>query len=250
MPAAFRPVFSLMLFATLATTAATGADPEPVNADKPVAAPAEPRIQDVTEYPAEIQQVRDAMKTRLKVEKQPKTLSRVLQVISDAGQVNIVLDEGSLRDLGLTINYPVQVKVNGMTVGEAFDAITSELSLAYSIDNSVVNVTSVQRLSRQTEIRVYDVAPLLDGQTTAADVAEEATTMLYTTAQAVPQQPTRAVAMQNRVVISASPVVHARVQAKLGALTAAEIRTRVDERRRPRFVFPASGIEKADSARP
>lgn len=250
MPAALRPVFNLMLLATLATTAAAGADPEPMEATRPVAAPAEPKIRDVTEYPADVQQVRDAMKIRLKVEKQPKTLSRVLQVIADAGKVNIVLDEGGLQDLGLTTNQPVQVQVDGMTVEEAFAAITSELSLAYSIDNSVVNLTSVKRLSGGTQIRVYDVAPLLDGKTTAADVAEEATTLLSATSRAVRQQPTPAVAMQNRVIISASPLAHARVQAKLGALTAAEIRARAEERRRPRLPFPTIGIEKADAARP
>ncbi len=91
-----------------------------------------------------------------------KTLGEALQYLSEMTGLNIVTDTRALAEESLTMNSPVDFKVNDLKLKTALKLMLNNMSLTYRVDEGgVVMITSPQSNRQKTETRVYQVADLV-----------------------------------------------------------------------------------------
>lgn len=88
-------------------------------------------------------------------------LQDVLRHIAETQVVNIVVDDISLAEKGLTSETPVSIDVDGITLDSALNLLLGPLDLGHTAEDEVIKITSRSRLSADVITRVYSVADLV-----------------------------------------------------------------------------------------
>lgn len=89
------------------------------------------------------------------------TLRDAVAGLAKSGGINIVLDSRALEEEGITVETPVSMQLDGVSLRSALKLLLEPLSLGYVIDDEVLKITSKTRLEGQQLLVAYHVAALL-----------------------------------------------------------------------------------------
>ncbi len=105
-------------------------------------------------------------------------LQDVIDYLSDLHKTPIVIDTKALNTVGLGTDSPITRRLQGISLRSALRLLLKELELTYLIRDDVLMITTVEEASRMAEIRVYDVADLLEENEPADHLAQTILTAL------------------------------------------------------------------------
>ena len=88
-------------------------------------------------------------------------LNKVIEHISRWADVNVVIDKAGLEDVNVTPSSPVSINVDGIPLKDALYLVLHPMELGHTINHSVLNITSEQRLQGQAMLATYSVADLV-----------------------------------------------------------------------------------------
>ena len=104
--------------------------------------------------------------TRLEFIETP--LGQVMQFLEDQHDIPIKLDARALDDIGVGADAPLTANLKGVSLHAGLQVLLGQLDLTYSIENEVLTITTREAAESHPELRVYDVAALLqDGEDAA-----------------------------------------------------------------------------------
>lgn len=95
----------------------------------------------------------------------------VLAYLSDLHGLQCVLDIKALEAVGIGSETPITRNLKGISLRSALRLILTPLDLTYVIDDEVLQVTTPEQATERTELRVYNVGPMLDEDQAAHDLA-------------------------------------------------------------------------------
>lgn len=96
-------------------------------------------------------------------------LSKFAQVLSDELNVPVDFDERSLEDLGIFLNYPINVHAKEVSVKSMLDTVLSEYELALLVYPDGIVITTQDEADSELLRRHYEVADLFDGKIARAE---------------------------------------------------------------------------------
>lgn len=99
-------------------------------------------------------------------------LRDVVDYFKDLHDIEIQIDQLALDDTGIDTSPTITSKMKDVPLCEALDRILAPLDLTYSIRDEVLLITTLEHAAKRPEVRIYNVAELLDPQTTAQQLAD------------------------------------------------------------------------------
>ncbi len=90
-------------------------------------------------------------------------LQDVVLYLKDFHHIEIQLDQKALEDAGLAPDVPVTRNLQGIALESALRLLLKTYDLTYVIDNEVLTITTVAADNARGEIRVYNIAGLIQG---------------------------------------------------------------------------------------
>lgn len=146
-----------LLFAvaiTLATSTA-GADNPEANADQAQVPPIQ-----FARTPAETQ-ILGALQTRLNIKPHSLPLTEFVDLLRDAGQMNLIVDRNALDEEGILLDTEVTGNLNDVTIEAAIKLrLQQRLGLTWYIDGEVLHISTETQTEEMLETRVFDIEPL------------------------------------------------------------------------------------------
>ncbi|MCH7724852.1 MAG: hypothetical protein IH991_00005 [Planctomycetes bacterium] len=104
-------------------------------------------------------------------------LQDVMDYLADVHKIPIVIDARALNTVGLGTDTPITRRL-GISLRSALRLLLDEIELTYLIRDEVLLITSLEEADRMAEIRVYDVADLLEKNEPADHLAQTILTAL------------------------------------------------------------------------
>ena len=149
-----------------------------------------PRAQAADARQAITRQARDAerrirrgLQTEVTVTFKDKPLQEALRELVEKAGVPLWIDETALTEEGVSLDEPVSVDLESMSIETALELILSPFGLAWHIEDEVLKVTTETEASERLSTEIYDVNELLrlaaeaEREQSGADLAlERATT--------------------------------------------------------------------------
>ena len=108
-------------------------------------------------------------------------LQDVTDYLVDVHKIPIVIHARALESVGLGTDSPITRRLVGISLRSALRLLLDEIELTYLIRNEVLLITTVEEANRVAEIRVYDVADLLEKNEPADHLAQTILTALRVT---------------------------------------------------------------------
>jgi hypothetical protein len=90
------------------------------------------------------------------------SLSDAMDFLRDYHQVNIVIDQSALQDVGIDPSTPISLELSGITLRSALRLMLEPLALTTSIESEVLIVTTREKAQRRVVTRVYLVSDLAE----------------------------------------------------------------------------------------
>ncbi|WP_425400984.1 hypothetical protein [Aeoliella sp.] len=107
-------------------------------------------------------EIEASLRKQVMVRYQNEPLATVIDDLSKATGVNMVLDPRGLHQEGVSSDTPVTLNVNGeISLKSALNLILEQLHLSYIIKDEVLKITSEHLKEGEISPRVYDVADLV-----------------------------------------------------------------------------------------
>lgn len=91
-----------------------------------------------------------------------RPLRKVLDDLAEKHQINLWIDEETLRDEEISLDQPVTFKASKIALETALRLILDPIGLSTFIDDGVLKVTSVACADEVMQTRVYPVADLVE----------------------------------------------------------------------------------------
>lgn len=168
-------------------------------------------------------------------------LRDVLAEVADGHDVNIVIDEAALSDARADLDGHVDLDVEGMAArhGDKPDlawllrTLLEPYDATYYVEDGLIKITTKEVAAGRSLLRAYDVAGLLDEQTTGEDLAQGVTRLGASLKAGRPQPPVREVSAaspltaeppmhvvpyKTMLIVAANPDDHRRVEKALGMI--------------------------------
>ena len=82
-------------------------------------------------------------------------LEVVIRQLIEQTSTPMMIDEGTLEEVGLTSDTPVSANVQNVTVRSLLNLLLNDLDLTYEIDDEVLKITSVDAANRNLRYRIY-----------------------------------------------------------------------------------------------
>lgn len=117
----------------------------------------------------ETKRIQKNLETELSLQCDDEPLENVVKTLAAAADVNFVIENRGLEEVGITAETPVSINVTDMTCRKALNFLLEPLSLASTVDHNVVKITSRRRSEGPLKVVTYNVADLI-----VASPAEEA----------------------------------------------------------------------------
>jgi type II secretory pathway component GspD/PulD (secretin) len=89
------------------------------------------------------------------------TLRHVLDDLRDANGINIVVDERALQEEGVSLDSPVSIKLQNVSLKSALNLVLRNAHLTYVIQNEVLNITTEGHAKGKLVTKAYQVADLV-----------------------------------------------------------------------------------------
>ena len=87
-------------------------------------------------------------------------LGDVASLLSEQYDISIIIDNRALAEVGLDSSTPFSIDLTGVDLRAALDLALGDLGLSYLVDNSVLTITTIDKVAERPEIRIYDVEKL------------------------------------------------------------------------------------------
>ncbi len=88
-------------------------------------------------------------------------LQDVVDYLKCHHEIEILIDNKALGDVGIGTDSPVTVNLKGITLRSALNLMLRELSLTWTIEDEVLMITTPDEAEQQLSTKVYDVADLV-----------------------------------------------------------------------------------------
>jgi hypothetical protein len=132
---------------------------EPWPAIRPAVGPAEERILEELKKPTQFSYINTP-------------LEDALNAIESRHGFEILLDRKALEEEGIGTDTPVNLELEGVTLRSALQLMLRDLDLTYGVGDEVLLITTPEAASRHKVVAIYNVANLLEDQTTAGELLE------------------------------------------------------------------------------
>lgn len=103
-----------------------------------------------------------------KLDFQHQSLLQVIEYFRNQSKLMIVMDWPALENVGIEMDSPVTLHVDGVTYGQALTMILDQLmpgdldTVDYQVQDGVVRVSTLRKLNQDREVHVYDIGELID----------------------------------------------------------------------------------------
>lgn len=87
-------------------------------------------------------------------------LSEVMTYFSELHNVPIVIQRTDLKDINLTVDEPIDVKLTDLSLKNALIQILDPIDLTFVVDRDLILITSKQKAAQMLKTRVYPVGDL------------------------------------------------------------------------------------------
>jgi len=124
------------------------------------------------ENEAKIYHALDEEQTHLEFVDEP--LVRVTYYLRDLHGVQIVIDAAALKQIGLTPDVLITVRLSGLSLRSALHLILEQHDLTFVVRHGVLFITTEDRAAELREVRIYTVGDLLEQLPVADDEAQAA----------------------------------------------------------------------------
>lgn len=88
-------------------------------------------------------------------------LQEVVEYLSHVGHVPIHVARGSLDEIGMSVDQPISLTLNKVSLKEALDVITKQYDLSWYIVGEMIIITTHEEAESELEIRVYPVRDIV-----------------------------------------------------------------------------------------
>lgn len=105
-------------------------------------------------------------------------LHKVARLLQDSASSQIYVDWRALKSAGLDRNFPITLRLEDATLGQALDAIVQQIArrsipFSYAVDSGAVVISTPDSLRVELPTRVYDLGDLLPTDGAAEERAAE-----------------------------------------------------------------------------
>lgn len=101
------------------------------------------------------------LQQRTSVDYENEDLSKLLEFIANNAGINIVVDELALREVGITSNEKISVRLEDVSFSNLLDVTLRSFNLTTIIEDEVLKITSIQRAQGELIAVVYAVKDLI-----------------------------------------------------------------------------------------
>jgi len=91
-------------------------------------------------------------------------LEDVVQFLRDKHDLQIVLDRRALDQLGLTVDVPITMHVEGITLRSALNRMLEQYDLTFLVRHETLEITTIDTAAEKWEVRIYPVGDLVEWQ--------------------------------------------------------------------------------------
>lgn len=110
-------------------------------------------------------QIEQALDQSVEIDATEMPLKDVLQQLSQAANINVVVDTTALEEEGFTVEHPVTITVRGVSLKSVLKLLLHDLKLNWVVEDEVLKITSQLRSEGKLTVQAYR-APELTGQET------------------------------------------------------------------------------------
>src|SRR5262245_31711148 len=107
------------------------------------------------------QEINGKLRTRVDVSCRETPLRQVLEDLGNRQKINIVADEPALRGEGISLDRPVTVRLEGVSLQSALKLLLRPAGLTYVVKDEVVQVTTPEHAQGRLVRRIYSVGDLV-----------------------------------------------------------------------------------------
>ncbi|MDO5310103.1 MAG: hypothetical protein Q4G03_11520 [Planctomycetia bacterium] len=94
---------------------------------------------------------------------QPTPLDVIVDFIRSSADINIMVDEEALNELGVTSDMTVPTKFNNITLKNYLKNVLAPYNLSYIVEDEVLTITGANKRSGKTVVKYYPVTDLVVG---------------------------------------------------------------------------------------
>lgn len=98
-------------------------------------------------------------------------LSDVVDYLSELHDIGMVLDAKSLDVVGISSDTPITRNLKGISLRSALRLMLKDLELTYIVADEVLQITTPETAGALSELRVYNVGPMLEKNEPADNLA-------------------------------------------------------------------------------
>ena len=102
-----------------------------------------------------------SLQKRISLHEDNAPLTAVINKIKSVADINIVIDDVGLEEVGVTSNTPITIEVDNIQVKSALNLILQRFDLGYMFDNEVLMITNRQRQQGKMVLETYSVTDLV-----------------------------------------------------------------------------------------
>ncbi|HEX6985077.1 MAG TPA: hypothetical protein VF170_06850 [Planctomycetaceae bacterium] len=150
------------------------------------------------------------------------TLRSVLDDLADFHRVGILIDEQAIAEQGRSIDGRVDLDAAGLDLSTTLRRLLEPHGLTHVVEDGVLKVTTGATAARTRLVRAYDVAPLLDHETTAEEVGKAVILLAETLASEEGVGPPQVVPFKTLLIVVGNPGGHERVERALEIMSQVE----------------------------
>ncbi len=112
-------------------------------------------------------------------------LSQVMEHFRDALEIDIIIDEGALANVGIDADTPITVHLEGVPFRSALDLILEPYELSWTVRSGLLLITGAVEAESMAVTRLYDVADLVTYRDEDGELWEDYDTLVNTILQTV-----------------------------------------------------------------
>lgn len=107
------------------------------------------------------QHVMKMLNSTLTVNLENASFKEVIEYLQERTEMAILVDEGSLREVGVEYSDPASIKYPKLTVRTILRKVLADKGLTYFVKEGAVHVVSIQRARENMVVRTYPISELL-----------------------------------------------------------------------------------------
>lgn len=114
-----------------------------------------------TSKSAKERQIQSRMNEPVRVSFKDKPLKDVFNELREMTGINIVPDEPALGEEGISLDRPITINLDGVSLKSALNLILHQVHLTHMIKDEVLQITTPSHAKGKLELRTYNVADLV-----------------------------------------------------------------------------------------